>query len=131
MYTENALFFPRQAIAALRDIRGQEFNALIERILTLPETHEETLAFMLMMIQLNGCISCETDSYRAMRGCAPCAQQTLRRYKGSDTELLKVYQKALGDVRAFAESGKPIAQLIMTATPQPTSTVIPLDSLLG
>lgn len=131
MYTENALFFPRQAIAALRDIRGQEFNALIERILTLPETHEETLAFMLMMIQLNGCISCETDSYRAMRGCAPCAQQTLRRYKGSDAELLKAYQKALGDVRAFAESGKPIAQLIMTETPQPSPTVIPLDSLLG
>jgi len=128
MYTENALFFPRQAIAALRDTRGQEFNALIDRILTLPETHEETLAFMLMMIQLNGCISCETDSYRAMRGCASCAQQTLRRYKGSDNELLKAYQKALAEVRAFAQSGKPIAQLIVADAPQ--SNVIPLDSLL-
>lgn len=129
MYTENALFFPRQAISALRGTRGQEFNALIERILTLPETHEETLAFMLLMIQLNGCLSCETDSYRAMRGCTACAQQTLRRYKGSDTELFKAYQKALAEVRAFAESGKPISQLIVVDAPQ--SNVIPLDSVQG
>jgi hypothetical protein len=57
---------------------------------------------MLMMIRMNGCVSCETDSYRAMRGCAACAIQTLRRYKGDDGELLDAYEQALSDIRHFA-----------------------------
>lgn len=102
MYTNNEILFPHHAIASLRKLRGERWNALVERVLTLPETHEETLAFMLMMIRLNGCLACETDSYRAMRGCAPCAQQTLRRFKGADEELLELYDQALQDVRDFA-----------------------------
>jgi hypothetical protein len=47
-------------------------------------------------------MACETDSYRAMRGCASCALQTLRRYKGDDQELIEFFEQALGDVRAFA-----------------------------
>ena len=62
------------------------------------------MAFMLMMVRLNGCVACETDSFRAMRGCPACAHQTLRRYKGEDEELLGLFEQALGDVRKFAES---------------------------
>jgi hypothetical protein len=102
MYTDNALLFPRAVIPALRRLRGPEFQTLVERVAALPECHEETLAFMLMMIRLNGCIGCETDSYRAMRGCAACAIQTLRRHKGEDAELLEMFRDALDDVRNFA-----------------------------
>lgn len=102
MYTDNALLFPRQAIPVLGQLRGPEWQALVERVQALPETHEETLAFMLLLIRLNGCLDCETDSYRAMRGCATCAQQTLRRYKGSDADLLERFEQALADVRRFA-----------------------------
>src|SRR5215470_5089806 len=102
MYTNNELLFPHSVIPSLRKLRSQQWRDLVEHVLKLPETHEETLAFMLMMIRLNGCMACETDSYRAMRGCAACALQTLRRYKGSDRELLRSYQQALDDVRAFA-----------------------------
>lgn len=102
MYTDNALLFPRHVIPTLRHLRGPEWDGLIDRIVALPETHEETLAFMLMMIRLNLCLACETDSYRAMRGCTPCAQQTLRRFKGDDRELLSLFESALADVRAFA-----------------------------
>ena len=83
MYTDNALLFPHHAIRSLRRMRGKTWQKLVDRVMKLPETHEETLAFMLMMIRLNGCLGCETDSYRAMRGCSACAQQTLRRYKGT------------------------------------------------
>lgn len=124
MYTENALLFPRHVIPALRGVRGAEWDALVDRVAGLPECHEETLAFMLMMIHLDGCLTCETDSYRAMRGCASCAQQTLRRFKGTDADLLKLYDKALRDVRAFAQQGKPLAQLI-----QQDDVIIPLSSL--
>ena len=108
MYTDNALMFPHRAIAMLRTTRGRQWQTLVERVLSLPETHEETLAFMLMMIRLNGCMGCETDSYRAMRGCSACAQQTLRRYKGSDEDLLVAFDVALRDIREFATSSPPL-----------------------
>jgi len=103
MYTDNELLFPHYAIAALKHCRGQELQSLVERILPLDQCHEEKLAFMLMMIRLNGCMACETDSYRAMRGCTSCAQQMLRRFKGDDEELLEMYEEALADIRAFYE----------------------------
>lgn len=108
MYANNELLFPHRAIAALRGLRGPRWQALVERVIGLPEMHEETLAFMLMMIRINGCLGCETDSYRAMRGCPACATQTLRRYKGTDEELLAAFNAALADLRAFAANRPPI-----------------------
>jgi hypothetical protein len=104
MYTNNTLFFPAHAISSLRNLRGERWQALVEHVLTLPEKHEATIAFMWMMVRLNGCAGCETDSFRAMRGCIACAQQTLRRYKGSDDELLAAYDRALAEVRRFAQT---------------------------
>lgn len=125
MYTDNALMFPRQVIPLLRSLRGQQWQNLVDRVSALPECHEESLAFMLMMIQLNGCLSCETDSFRAMRGCCACAQQTLRRFKGSDDDLLKMFDASLDDVRAFARKGKPVSQLIKS-TPVPAPAAVPV-----
>jgi hypothetical protein len=98
MYTDNELLFPVYIIQVLRDMRGDEWRDLVDRVVSLPETHPEALAFVLAMIHLNGCMECETDSYRAMRGCAMCATQTLHRYKGPDEELLEAYAQALVDV---------------------------------
>lgn len=102
MYTSNDILFPRHVIPSLKNLRGAVWATLVERVSVLPETHEETIALMLLMVRLNGCLACETDSYRAMRGCTACAQQTLRRFKGDDSELVELFEKALKDVRAFA-----------------------------
>src|SRR5205085_8032355 len=102
MYTKNELMFPHYVIPSLRDLRGPDWQNLVDSVLAAPESDEQSLAFMLMMIRLNGCMACETDSYRAMRGCASCALQTLRRYKGDDEELIEFFEQALGDVRTFA-----------------------------
>jgi hypothetical protein len=99
MYTKNELMFPHHLIPVLRNLRGEEWRQLVDSVLSVPEDDETCLAFLLMMIRLNGCLSCETDSFRAMRGCDACAIQTLRRYKGSDRDLLKAYQQALDEVR--------------------------------
>lgn len=104
MYTDNELMFPHYVIPSLKKLRGAKWQSLVERVTTRSEFHEETLAFMLMMVRLNGCVGCETDSYRAMRGCPACAHQTLRRYKGEDDELLASYDQALADVRKFAQA---------------------------
>lgn len=101
MYTSNELLFPNYVIPVLRDMRGPEWRQLVDHVLSLPEGHPESMAFVLMMIRLNGCLECETDSYRAMRGCAMCATQTLRRFKGPDRELIEAYNQALADLTAF------------------------------
>lgn len=101
MYANNEIMFPSYVIPLLRDMRGEEWRSLIDRVADLPPSHPEMIAFVLTMIRLNGCMECETDSYRAMRGCAMCTTQTLRRYHGSDRELLKAYDKALVDVQAY------------------------------
>jgi hypothetical protein len=101
MYAENEILFPPRVIPRLRRARGERWQQLVEHVASLAEDHPESLAFSLMMIRLDGCLSCETDSYRAMKGCTGCALQVLHRHKGSDTELLQRYRKALRDVEAY------------------------------
>jgi hypothetical protein len=112
MYVNTEILFPNYVIPVLRDLRGEEWRKLVDRIVELPEEHPEVIAFVLMMIRINGCMECETDSYRAMRGCAMCATQTLHRYKGSDQEILKAYAKALAEVEAqMADQGQRIRRI--------------------
>ena len=101
MYVNTEIMFPPSVIPTLRDACGPEWRGLVERVAQLEDTHPESLAFSLMMIRLNGCLDCETDSYRAMRGCAACALQSVRRYRSNERELIKQYKVALKDMQAF------------------------------
>lgn len=102
MYADNEILFPHYAIPSLKHLRGEKWAQLIDTLSKKPETSVEVLAFMSMMIGLNGCIPCETDSYRAMRGCTACAHQTLRRHKGSDEDLINKYEAELEMMREYA-----------------------------
>jgi hypothetical protein len=104
MYADNHILFPPHAVARLARARGALWRELIDRVSTRPQDHPEALALSLMMIRLDGCLGCEMDSYRAMRGCTACAQQTLQRFKGSDEDLLLRFRKALDDVSAYLAS---------------------------
>lgn len=101
MYTFNELLFPAEAIPTLRGLQGERWRDLIDRLSQLPESHPEVLGFSLMMIKMNACLRCETDCYRAMRGCAECSQLTLRRFRGSEADLLERHQKAVADINAY------------------------------
>jgi hypothetical protein len=101
MHAGSELIFPPYAIAPLRGLRGPEWDDLVKRVAALPETHPDSLAFSLTMVRLDGCLTCETDSYKAMRGCAQCAIQTIRRFKEGDEDLLQFYQEAQTDVNAY------------------------------
>jgi hypothetical protein len=101
MYTDNELLFPAYVIPKLKDLRGPEWRGLVEHVARLREDHPESLAFSLMMVRLDGCMNCTTDSFKAMRGCALCAMQSVRRFKGSDRDLLKLYEKAQDDVAEY------------------------------
>jgi hypothetical protein len=99
MYADNELLFPPHVIPNLSRVRGPVWRDLVERVAVLPDDDPESLAFSLMMIRLDGCLSCETDSFRAMRGCLACTHQVLHRYKGPDTDLVKRYQRCHDEVR--------------------------------
>ncbi len=98
------LLFPPRLIPDLKDLRGQEWRELVEHIASLPETDPETLAFCLMMIRLNACLGCVSGSYRFMRGCELCAQQTISRFQGTDEELIELFYKAKEDLEHYTEN---------------------------
>ena len=106
MYADNDILFPSETIPHIRNSRGDKWRKLIDKVSYLPEDQLESLAFSLAMIRLNGCMACETDSYRAMRGCTPCALQVLRRHKGADAVLLEMYEVAVEDMRAYLATNK-------------------------
>ncbi len=95
------MLFPPRLIAELKDLRGDEWRTLVERVAALPETDPETLAFCLMMIRLDGCLTCFSGSYRFMRGCYLCAQQAVARFQGSDEELFALYERAQQDLGQY------------------------------
>ncbi|MEM7034220.1 MAG: hypothetical protein AAF629_32055, partial [Chloroflexota bacterium] len=93
VYRNYDLLFTPRLILPLRNLRGPEWAALIDRLAQLPEDHPDALAFSLMMIELNSCLTCEMDSYRAQRGCSICAQQTILSCKDKDSKLLKRFEE--------------------------------------
>ncbi len=109
MYPKAELLFPPRLIPSLRDLRGPEWAALVERVTRLPETEPDSLAFSLMMIRLNGCVKCHEGSFKYMRGCQLCATQTVMQFKGSDEDLVVLYQRARRDIDAYL-AGEPVIE---------------------
>jgi len=109
MYPKADLLFPPRMIASLRNLRGPEWAGLVDRVTNLPETDPEVLAFTLMMVRLDGCVKCHEGSFKYMRGCQVCAVQTVMQFKGTDEDLLVLYQKARRDVDAYL-AGYPVEE---------------------
>ena len=94
IHAKAELLFPAHLIPVLGELRGPEWQDLVERVAALPETHPDVLAFVLMMIELDGCMKCNSNNYKFLRGCYLCATQTVQSFKGTDQELLDMYEKA-------------------------------------
>jgi hypothetical protein len=94
VYRNYDLLFTPYLIPHLRNLRGKAWAELIDSLSILPETHPDALAFAMMMIKLSGCLPCQMDSYRAQRGCALCARNTILSFKGSDEQLITRYENA-------------------------------------
>jgi hypothetical protein len=92
------MLFPARVIETLHALRGEPWRALVEQVMHRPDIDPDVLAFSLMMIRLGNCLGCRSDSYRAMRGCTLCAQQTILRFKGSDEELVHLWEEARAEV---------------------------------
>lgn len=100
------IIYPTRVTPLLRSLRGQAWQKLIDEVMDCPPGSLEHQAFTLMMIRLDGCLTCHADSYRAMRGCTLCAQQTITRFKGGDDELLAAYEQARQDMIRYYQTGE-------------------------
>jgi len=101
--SDTDLLFPPRVIPDLRDSRGKTWRKIVTRAAAAQEGSVEKLAFLLMMVRLSGCASCSADSFRAMQGCTSCAKQALKRYRGSDEELVALFEQAIPEVKQHSE----------------------------
>ena len=100
------LIFPLRALPRLRSVRGPEWQLLVDRIMAAADASIEALAFSLLMVRLAGCLTCTVDSYRALRGCTLCAEQAARRYRGSDADLLSMFEGACAEIATHFAGGE-------------------------
>ncbi|MGQ9467861.1 MAG: hypothetical protein ACUVSG_09500 [Anaerolineae bacterium] len=108
MYPDSEILFPPRCIPQLRNLRGEQWARFIDRLTQLPDDHEDVLGFSLLMIQLCSCLTCNLDSYRASLGCCTCARRTVAGFKGSDEELIQLFEEAREKVRAYLSGVAPI-----------------------
>ena len=99
--SDTEILFPMRVAPYLRDLRGRTWHKLVDGVTHEPDASLDQLAFSLLLVRLSGCLTCHTDSYRAMRGCTICATQVVKRFKGEDEELLALFRQAREDVNRF------------------------------
>lgn len=98
---DTELLFPLRVLPHLANMRGAEWQDLVHRVDQPSASKVEKCAFVLMMVRMGGCVSCNSDSFRAMRGCTACARQTVRRFKGPDKELVEQHSQLQKEIVHF------------------------------
>ncbi len=107
MYNDDTeILFPSRIIPSLKGLHGKAWDDLVDTVCLNGQDSKEHIAFVLMMVKLGGCASCNADSFRAMKGCTQCARQTIRRFRGEENELHQSYQEALSETEIFFASLK-------------------------
>jgi hypothetical protein len=101
---DSEILFPIRVAPELRDLRGETWRKLVDRVIGTPEASLDKLAFSLVLIRLCSCLTCHTDSYRAMRGCTSCARQSIRRFRGDDDELIALFAQARQEVSDYMKT---------------------------
>lgn len=99
--SDTEVMFPPRVISHLRNLRGVDWQRLIDEVSSENAALVERAAFTLMMVRMGGCQTCTIDSYRGMRGCTMCARQTIRRFRGSDKDLLKQFEQCKIELQQF------------------------------
>jgi hypothetical protein len=97
------ILFPNKVVGKLAHLRGEEWQELVEHILSLPPDHPDSLAFGLMMVQICGCAKCDLHEYRLRRGCTQCALECIRTSKYSDKKLLRRFEKAQSEIETYLQ----------------------------
>ena len=97
------LLFPPRVLPALQELRGESWKNLVADALAAGPDSLEQMTFVLMMARLNNCITCNSDSFRAMSGCTTCAKLTLKRFHDTDESLVAAYRSAKTEVGQYLQ----------------------------
>lgn len=92
------LLFAHWATRSLQNARGAKWKKLVQDIQALPETHPDALAFQLMMVRLNSCVTCDARKYVEKGGCARCSVTTLTFSKETEEALLARFRAARKEI---------------------------------
>ncbi len=101
MHTE--LLFPPRLIPLLADVRGKKWQTFIETINKKTIGDIERKAFVLLMARLAGCVTCQGDTWRAHQGCEQCARQTIKKFRGTDDELIQLFETCLQEIKSLVQ----------------------------
>jgi hypothetical protein len=104
--SDTEVIFPIRVIPSLRSLRGDDWQELVDSLSSDLIEENKLFAFILFMVRLGGCGNCNTDSFRAMRGCTQCAKQTINRYRGSDQDLMELYFQSRKEVQRYIKCRK-------------------------
>ena len=98
LYSDNHLLFPLEALPDLRAERDRNWHAVVARVESASSVSLEAAGMVLMLARLCVCGNCNSDSYRAITGCASCARQALKRFRGEDEDLLSLFEEAKTEI---------------------------------
>ncbi len=98
---DTEVFFPLRLVPQLRSLRGEVWSKLVDEVGSSEASLAQKGAFVMMMVRIGGCVNCNSDSFRAMRGCSQCAKLTVKRYRGQDSELVEQYRQIQKEVEAY------------------------------
>ena len=102
MYTpDTELMFPLRLIPVIGSERSDAWKTLADKASGDSAAFEDQLAFVLMMVKMGGCLACNADSFRAMKGCTQCAKQTVRRHHASESDLNELFQQSRKEVENY------------------------------
>jgi predicted peroxiredoxin len=100
---DTELLFPPRVLPALRDSRGIPWQELVATVIAAGPDSPEQIAIVLLMARLTSCATCNSDSYRAMKGCTVCAKQSLKRFRESDQILIEVFRSTREEVKVYMQ----------------------------
>jgi hypothetical protein len=103
---ETEILFPAYLIPELREVRGEKWKHFIDSFSDSPDRAKLESGLVLFLVKQGGCIGCNADSFRAMRGCKLCSQQTIKRYKGSDQSIIDQVQSAKTEMEHWLKNKK-------------------------
>jgi hypothetical protein len=104
------LLYAHWATRSLHGARGPKWKKLVQEIQALPETHPDALAFELMMVRLNSCVTCDARKYVEKGGCARCSLTTLTFSKESEEALLARFRAARKEISQVLKEEKRAAE---------------------
>lgn len=116
-HSDTEFIFPMRVASQLRELRGDTWAKLVDQACNSPKASLDRLAFSLLLIRLSSCLTCHTNSYRALRGCTFCATHTIRRFRDTDQDLVFQFHQAREEIVAYLVNGQEGAEKALKAQP--------------